>query len=145
LLAESVAASAATTAGPREFAMKPVPGQPGRYEGALTAPAPGAVRLQISLGGGVALEDQIVVRDSRLELDDLRLNRPLLERLASASGGRAFEWNRLHELNAALPRNPEVTVLSGTPRPLWDRAATIWAFVGFLGLEWLVRKIRRLA
>jgi hypothetical protein len=138
-------ASAATSLGPREVGLEPVVGQPGRFQGLLPNPPAGPVKLQLPLPGGGVLEESFTVRESRTETDDVRVRRDVLERLASASGGKVFDPSQIDQLTSLLPTDVESTVLTSPPRPLWDRPWVVLAFVGLLAAEWITRKWNRLA
>jgi hypothetical protein len=145
LRAPKLTASASTTQGQREIALEPVVGQPGRFQGLLPTPPAGSVKLQLPLPAGVVLEETLAVRESRTELDDVRIRRDILERLAAASGGKVIRPEAIHELTALLPKEAETTVLTSPPRSLWDRQWVVLLLVGLLGTEWIVRKLNRLA
>jgi hypothetical protein len=145
LRAPKLTVSATTTQGPRDLELEPVVGQPGRFQGLLPTPPAGSVKLQLPLPGGVVLEETVSVTESRTELDDVRTRRDLLERLASASGGKVVRPESIQDLTSLLPRNTETTVLTSPPRPLWDRQWVVILLVGLLGAEWILRKLVRLA
>ena len=115
LRAPNLTASVVTTKGPKDVLLEPVIGQPGRFQGLLPSPPAGSVKLQLALTGGGVLEETLTVRESRVEMDDVRVRRDVLEKLAQASGGRVFTPERIHELTSLLPSQSESSVLT-SPR-----------------------------
>jgi hypothetical protein len=93
------------------------------------------------------------VRVPNKESDDVQLNAALLERLASASHGAYYPG-----VDAAIGKMPSLPPLASrlldktrsTPRlakpvSLWDNQWTLGILCGLLGLEWLIRRLVRLA
>jgi hypothetical protein len=80
----------------------------------------------------------VLVGGADLEMSDLALNEPLLQRLAAATGGRYLRADETAEL-AGLLQGGELD------RPiemkdLWHNAWTLVAIIGLLATEWVVRR-----
>lgn len=78
------------------------------------------------------------------ELLDLRSDRPLLEQLAEQTGGLVLEPTALAELDKIFSVEPQ-SKESRQQTPLWDRWWCLWAILGCLSTEWLIRKSLNLA
>lgn len=119
----------------RFYAVQWVPERPGRFEVHLSDPL---------LGGGDA------ARYVRVGLPDDEWRRPetdhgLLADLAERTGGAVLSAANLENLEDLLP-NRELTV-PGEPevQPLWDRPVVLIVLVLLLTLEWVGRRLIRLA
>jgi len=133
-------------------ALEPNDGRPGNYSGTLLARAEGVYRLALEIPGAAEerLTERFQVRMPDLERSDPVRNDALLSQVAADSGGRYWLGIR-----AAL--NPEEGMLSvlkdrsktvvevDAPEPLWDNVWVLAAICGLLCLEWLVRRLVRLA
>lgn len=73
------------------------------------------------------------------ELSDPRADRPLLQHLAEQTAGLVLEPTVLAEVVHAVSLDPRIQT-SSQKTPLWDRWWCLWALVGCLSLEWLIRK-----
>lgn len=129
---------------PEIVSLLPVTGQPGRYEGAVTAVKTGihTVRVQFpdELVANKGIESTFEVELPNLETTQVWLNRPLLMELARQSGGRYFELDQLDQLVAAVPNRVEQVQERSPSQPLWDSPGMLAALVGLLSIEWLLRK-----
>lgn len=111
------------------------PQRPGRYE----------IRIADPLLPGVD-----VSRTVRVSLPDDEMRRPetdhaLLRTLSQRTGGKTLEPQNLAELRDLLP-NRELTV-AGEPdiQTLWDRPIVLAVLIVLLTLEWVGRRLIRLA
>lgn len=77
------------------------------------------------------------------EFDAIGVNRPLLERIASASGGRVVEESNLDSFAGRLNAE-KVPVTETWVYPLWHRGWVIALALGCLCGEWTFRRIRGL-
>jgi hypothetical protein len=81
----------------------------------------------------------MLVGGADLEMTDPRLNTPLLQRIAVASGGRlvaaADVASILGDLRAGVP-----AARLAVTRDLWHNAWSFAAIVGLLGAEWVLRR-----
>lgn len=112
-----------------------VPDRPGRFE----------VRLDDPLLPGVDAS-----RAVRVSLPDDEARRPetdhaLLADLANRTGGAVLTTEELEQLDGLLP-NRELTV-AGDPeiQPLWDRPVVLVVLLVLFSLEWVGRRLIRLA
>jgi hypothetical protein len=145
LRAAKLIASATTTQGVVDVPLEPVVGQPGRFQGLLASPPAGVVKVQLPLPGGGHLDESFTIRASRLETDDVRVRRDVLERLATATGGSVVTTDQIGELSDRLPQQAETTTVASPPHPLWDRPWVVCIFVALLATEWALRRWKRLA
>ena len=106
-------------------------------------------------------EDEILSRrvDVRIpdrERQDPRRNVDLLKGVAERSGGRYFaSWDAAivgedsrPSLMALLPDKTQSKYVAGPPNLDWQRQLNTWllaAFAGCLALEWLIRRLKKLA
>ncbi|QDV68360.1 hypothetical protein Poly24_20690 [Rosistilla carotiformis] len=147
----------------QEVVLRPLEGQPrpGTYGGQFVARQSGSFELQLLLGD--ALDEQMLRQPVQILLPTLELERPQrgdepLMSLASATGGLFAEGsgsegpqsatrNPLDLVDAIEPR-PQTTILPGTPDRDFHRrrnASLLWLIGGALTLEWLLRRLNRLA
>jgi hypothetical protein len=80
----------------------------------------------------------VLVGGSDLEMADLALNEPVLQRLAAASGGRYLRADETAELGQLL-RNDELDRATEMT-DLWHNAWTLLAIMGLLAIEWVARR-----
>jgi hypothetical protein len=129
---------------PEIVPLLPVGDHSGRYEAAITAQTTGITGVRLRLPESTAKNDDVttnfLVELPGPEASQIWLNRPLLTRLASDSGGRYFEVNELGQLPAAVPNRIEKVEERSPPRPMWDTPAMLVVLVGLLSTEWLLRK-----
>jgi hypothetical protein len=129
---------------PEIVSLLPVGDHNGRYEAVITAQNTGVTTVRLPIPDAGAKNDELTT-SFRVELPSLEasqtwLNRSLLARLASESGGRYFQVNELDQLAAAVPNRVERVEARSPPRPLWDTPAMLVALVGLLSTEWFLRK-----
>lgn len=109
--------------------------EPGRYE----------VRVRDPQLGSVEGERTVRVRWPDDESRRPETDHGLLAELSEGTGGRTLEVSGLDELEALLP-NREVQI-AGEPEitTLWDRPVALVLFLVLVGVEWIVRRLVRLA
>lgn len=122
------------------------PGPSGTLVGAWTPDAEGrwTVRprdpaLAARSGGGRVQ----VVRNDR-ELRDAESDRPLLERLTAATGGRVLTVADARRLTLLLP-NRSIVTEDPLQEPLWSSPLALAAFLALVAGEWIGRRLSRLA
>ncbi|GDY12288.1 membrane protein [Planctomycetota bacterium] len=110
----------------------------------LAAPAAGGWRLEIAAGLDTKTVDagSLQVLPSQAELRDPRADRPALDGLARAAGGRVFTDPAA--LLAALPADPRHEHRTTTVLGLWDTWWALAALVGLLAVDWAIRRANRL-
>lgn len=115
--------------------------------GVWTPDAPGSVR--VVLGAGVpelvALEAEALVIEAGDERRTLDTDHELLAELARRTGGRVVAWDETDRLNEWVPNRARIH--AGTPivETLWDRWVVLALVLGLLTLEWVGRRLTRLA
>ncbi len=138
----------------------PDPSQPGVYLGQFFTKATGTYEVQLPVGGLAdqqLLTQQVTVRVPALEIQRPQRNDPLLSELASRTGGKY--WVGMDSLLAgqsvpatSLPQSidsrDQTNYLPGSPdREFQQRLMGILMalIVGCLSMEWLIRRLSRLA
>jgi len=134
------------------------PDRPGTLQGSFVAGREGAWRIEVEPAAG--LTEQPLVHRIQVQLPDRelvrpRLDRPLLEQLASRTGGVArfpkpADWSPAlaAELAATLPDRSRREYETGPPDADFKRqlnTVLLAAGVGFLCLEWVIRRLAKLA
>ena len=112
-----------------------IPGEPGAHVVRVTEP------LLATLGLSTTFEVAWPDDESRHPETD----HPLLERLAADTGGAVVEPASLSEIPGRLPNR--ALVIAGAPEiaTLWDRPVVLALLIGLLTLEWVGRKLLKLA
>ncbi|MBN1507179.1 MAG: hypothetical protein JW955_10060 [Sedimentisphaerales bacterium] len=126
----------------------PAPTESGLFEATYVPRASGAYLAQASVtdAAGTKTGDAQIGWASDLEareFQSVKVNRPLLEKIARRTGGRIVEIDGLEDFARGLPRQ-EVPVMDSWVRPLWDLpgvlpAACLFVLTCFL-LEWALRR-----
>ncbi|MFA7235521.1 MAG: vWA domain-containing protein [Phycisphaeraceae bacterium] len=131
--------------GDQTFDLKPVPNQPGRFQGSVIATQVGLNEIALTLpggptSGGVRVAKQLTVDLPRIEFADTRLNSPLLEQLAAKTDGRLVTLDQLDQLPSWLPQRSQTIVIPGRPIDLWDNSRMMFLLLAMLIFEWAMRK-----
>jgi len=115
-------------------------GQPDLYTATLVADQKGDFTAHVTSAAGQK-DVQLSVRAPLLETADVSVNRPLLNRLAAATGGGKVL--SLADAPAALAAIPSVerTISDPQSSPLWNGWAPLVIFVLLITLEWVLRKV----
>ncbi|MEI6036434.1 MAG: hypothetical protein WCQ91_00735 [Planctomycetota bacterium] len=132
------------------------PSRPGIMQGSFVASREGAWRIDVDLGDGAdeKLSRRIQARLPDRELEQPRLNRGLLEQLATLSGGQATcmddGWNAdaSRALAARIPDRSRREYETGAPDSDFKQrlnSVLLAVGVGLLCLEWIVRRLVKLA
>ncbi|MFO0904119.1 MAG: hypothetical protein U0939_14040 [Pirellulales bacterium] len=133
--------------------------RPGLYVGEFTASLEGDYRVELRPAGGDVeelLAKEVRIRVPALEIEKPERNDPLLKELAEKTGGTYFVG-----MDAALNRDgrgasvaqtlepqDQTTYLPGTPDRDFERHLMGWLMgliCGVLSLEWLIRRLSKLA
>jgi uncharacterized membrane protein len=112
------------------------------YAGSFTADKVGkyTVHLPPIVTGVDMMETPLEVILPRMELNDPRVDRIQLSRLASETLGKPIELADADSELAAIPSAAKVLpIISG--QPLWNAPLTMAVFVLLIVTEWVVRKI----
>ncbi|MCU0714846.1 MAG: VWA domain-containing protein [Pirellula sp.] len=138
----------------------PDPSQPGVYIGQFFVKATGNYEVQLPVGGlaeQVLLTQQITVRVPAVEIQRPQRNDPVLTELASRTGGKY--WIGVDGLSGvgeatdkslveSIETRDQTNFLPGTPdrdfQQRWMGVLMAW-IVGCLSLEWLIRRMSKLA
>jgi uncharacterized membrane protein len=122
--------------------MVEVAGQPGVYEASYDAAAPGIYRFEATaaLGEESLGSARVAVRrqDGIAEHFQIEQNRPLLERVAAATGGRYFGLDELATLPEAI-RFSEAGIVEREILELWNMPINFLVLLLLKGGEWLLR------
>jgi hypothetical protein len=129
---------------PETVVLMPVSNQPGTFEATLTAKKTGRHSLRVRTAAaeaeGATIETSFDIVLPSVETNQVWLDKPLLKELAETSGGKYFDIDQLDQLAAAVPDKTRQIEVREKPDPLWDVRGMMFALVGLLGVEWLVRK-----
>jgi hypothetical protein len=132
------------------------PARPGTFQGGFVASREGGWQIDVdALGSGEKLSRRIQVQLPDRELARPKLDRGLLVQLAAATGGRPQfladgGWNAAaaQELVAAIPDRSRRDYETGTPDAAFKQRLNgllLAAACGMLCLEWVIRRLVRLA
>jgi len=113
------------------FAAKFTPTQPGLHRVSVSA------RRGRADAGSAATS--LLVGGADVEMSDPRLNTALLQRIATATGGRVMEAGQIDPLLTALRAATPAAALM-VRRDLWHNATSFILIIGLLTGEWLLRR-----
>jgi len=122
--------------------------QPGHYTANFRASLPGRYQIKVAVPGvEQALATTVEVTMPKLEQLNPQQNQALLSKIADETGGRYFTLEAAAE---GLPRFFNTSAAQSVPvderlRTLWDRLWLLYLMVGLLSVEWLTRKLLKLA
>jgi hypothetical protein len=131
-----------------------IAGQAGTFGGQFNVYQEGAYRLELPLPDAA---DQRLSRRIQVKVPDLERERParndaLLSELAETSEGEYFIGidhalgrDGKPGLVERLPDRRKTITLTATPVSLWDNKWMMWSLCGLLCLEWLIRRLSKLA
>jgi hypothetical protein len=122
--------------------------RPGRFGGAFVALVPGTYKLELAIPDSTdRLKGSVSVRLPNLEFDHPEQHEALLRAIARPeTGGTYLRLDEATErLPGLLPDRSTQRIEYSVPRPLWDRQWVMFLLVGILSLEWLTRKLLKLA
>lgn len=135
--------------------MRALEGTPGTFSGQFAVYQEGFFRLQLrldeeALEGDDVLSRRIEVRVPDLELEYSQRNNALLSEIATTTGGQYYvgmgeALSSVDPLAAKLPDRSITDMVSGMPVSLWDNQWVLFGVCGLLCLEWLVRRLAKLA
>jgi hypothetical protein len=115
----------------------------GSYQRTLRADVPGTWRLWLedpAQTGKKLSQRTLEVQVPMLEFVNPALDRPRLESLAAASGGRCVGLHELPALLSGLSGESRRVPVRTERKDLWDRGWVLLTVVGLLGVEWALRK-----
>lgn len=115
----------------------------GSYQKTLRADVPGSWRLWLedpAQSGKKLSQRTLEVQVPMLEFVNPALDRPRLESVAAASGGRCVGLHELPALLSGLSGESRRVPVRTERKDLWDRGWVLLTVVGLLGAEWALRK-----
>jgi hypothetical protein len=133
------------------------PTRAGAYLGRLPALAEGTYRLELPLpeSDNERLTRRVQVKAPELERENPRRNDALLSSIASASGGNyyvgvksAFGLDDVTSLAGQLKDRTATSIVTDAPDRAWEETFLRWMMgilCGLLCLEWLIRRLMKLA
>jgi hypothetical protein len=134
------------------------PNRKGMFRGQFIALQPGPVRIELTIPDSDEdpLSRQIMVKVPDLEKDNPQRNDALLSEIALRTKGRYYVGipaalgadGKLPPLAAQLKDQTRLTVRSGDRDKPWEQLWGTWLLCGVCGalcLEWLIRRLSRLA
>ncbi|QDT60362.1 hypothetical protein SV7mr_28830 [Stieleria bergensis] len=132
--------------------------KPGTYGGRFIVRETGNYQLLLTLGAGrseVVLEQNVQVGLPEMELERPKRNDGDLQTLADIGGGSYLKIDPgvddrqvSNELTENIVPQPQLTILPGTPDPLFTErrnAVILWLIAGILTMEWVIRRLHKLA
>ena len=140
-----------TSALQRVLLMPDPAGRAGAYQGQFVVRQEGAYRLDLAIPG--VSEEEKITKRIQVRVPDLEREKPQrddarLTAIADRTGGQYYigtdKLDQLPNLEALAAR-PRISTFSDEPQPIWDSAITLWILAGIMCLEWLIRKLVRLA
>jgi uncharacterized membrane protein len=118
-------------------------GASGRYAGEFRPDQRGVYRVEaVVRAGGTELgraTDWVLVGGADFELTDPRLNEAVLDRVASATGGRYLAPDDLEDLPQLL-RSRAPSQAPPITRDLWHTSWLFGLLIGLLAVEWTLRR-----
>lgn len=127
--------------------MEADPTRPGQFVGNFRVGTPGTWRVEFPLPQSrESISQKLDVVLPNLETDNARQNAQLLRLLAEDTGGAYFKLDEAAvEIPKRLPNMGEEFQIDQQMRILWDRQWVMYLLVGLLSIEWLTRKLLKLA
>ena len=119
----------------------------GQFVGSFRVSSPGVWRIDVPIPqSGDQLSEKIDVVLPNLETDNARQNAQLLRLIAEDTGGAYFPLNEAAaEVPRRLPNRGEEFQIDQQLKTLWDREWLMYLLIGLLSIEWLTRKLFKLA
>ncbi len=142
---------------PMTISLQAEAARPGTFAGHFTAGQEGTYRLELPLPDNPQqrLTRRVQVKLPDLELENPQRNDALLSRLARGSGGKYYIGPELALADGApgclwelLKDRTKKETQIAAPDPLWEQTWLRWmmyALCGLLCLEWLIRRLWKLA
>ncbi|HBN76441.1 MAG TPA: hypothetical protein DD473_11605 [Planctomycetaceae bacterium] len=126
--------------------LRPDLGQAGGYLGEIRAQQAGRYQIRLRVPGSEEMiRESVMAELPDLENRDLRQNIRQLQTLTSGTGGGYLPLADSEKVKALLPDSSEQFLLGEQIQTLWDRTWLMCLIIGVLGLEWLIRKLLKLA
>ena len=143
-----------------DITLQPLKGEPraGTYGGRFIVRESGSYELRLTLGD--ALDEQVLRQSVQVRLPTIELERPRrndeeLQQYASITNGTYLPLEPTTsdaevqtQLVAAVRPQPQVTILPGTPNSQFTERRNVvlmWLIATMLTMEWVIRRLHRLA
>ncbi len=143
-----------------DIILQPLKGEPraGTYGGRFFVREPGSYELRLTIGD--ALEEQVFRQSIQVRLPTIELERPSrndeeLEEYATITKGTYIPMDPTTsnaevqtQLASFVRPQPQVTILPGTPYRLFTERRNVvlmWLIATMLTMEWVIRRLHRLA
>jgi len=121
-------------------------GRATEYFGNFRVAFPGRYRIELTVPDtNDKATSEIDVLVPQREFASLTQDVPALKTLVDGTGGGYFTPAEAGKLPALIPSAGEEFVIDQRIKELWDRPWMLWLLVGLLSLEWLLRKLLKLA
>jgi hypothetical protein len=128
--------------------------KPGYFTGQFTVTLKGRYNISVP----VPDTDEVLAKDIKARLPDrenrnTRLNKPLLAQISGETGAGDPYLGMAEVANVAAPTalvtrikdRTEVQPMEDTPHKLWDNQWTLWVICALLCMEWIIRRLCKLA
>ena len=129
--------------------LRPVPNRPGNYSGLFVATQTGSYTLRLAAPDSTEESSETIsIKLPNVEFERPEQNVALLKTLAreTEGGGRYLTLAEMAtQLPGLLPDQSVEKVQYEVPKTLWDRSWVMYLLAGLLSLEWLSRKLLKLA
>jgi len=126
--------------------LRPNPAQPGRYVGEIRGSQPGRYQIRLRIPGtNNVISESVRIELPNLESKDLRQNIRQLQSLVAQTGGEYQPLKQADLVVKHLPNSSEQFLLGEQIKTLWDRTWLMCCIVALFGIEWLIRKLLKLA
>ncbi len=119
----------------------------GRYEGQIEALPEGDYAFAAAASSGETQlgksEGRFSVGEQSIEFLDTKMNKPLLEQIAAASGGEFANSGQFDDLMKTIESRPFMkpeNVTTTSEFELWNLPLLLSVIVALLGTEWFIRK-----
>ncbi len=121
--------------------------RPGEYVASFRASLPGKYRFEVTVPNskGQVVDGNLTVLLPRLEDESLSQNVKGLKELARDTGGQYLALEEAEQIPALLPDQGEEFLVDERLKTLWDQAWVFFLLAGLLVVEWLTRKLFKLA
>lgn len=119
----------------------------GLYTGAWTFSEAGdyAITPADAFLSGLGLNAKVEVRARDDEMRESAADHGLLNEISNATSGRTLEINEIEHLTDLLPNRQVRTAGETLSEPLWDKPIVWTVLILLLSLEWIGRRVLRLA
>lgn len=133
--------------GPRRLTLKPSPGGPSVFEGALPQATEGEYSVKLlpppTLQGAVP-STTFRVDPPAGELEHVEMNQADLVRAAGLTGGKFYTPGTIGSLLTDLPKPQRVPLDTDPPIPLWNTWPVLVLFLTMVTTEWVLRKRKQM-